>query len=58
MAALLVVDRTIVRSALASAQRVAAVIVGMSIAWLVGSLVGVTWWSMLGVMFVAMLIAR
>ena len=58
MAALLVVDRTIVRSFWASAQRVAAVIVGMSIAWLVGSLVGVTWWSMLGVMFVAMLIAR
>jgi hypothetical protein len=58
MAALLVVDKTIVRSLGASAQRVAAVIVGMSIAWLVGSLVGVTWWSMLGVMFVALLIGR
>ena len=32
--------------------------VGMSIAWLVGSLVGVTWWSMVLVMFVALLIGR
>ena len=31
---------------------------GMSIAWLVGSLVGVTWWSMVVVMFVALLIGR
>ena len=30
----------------------------MSIAWLVGSLVGVTWWSMVLVMFVALLIGR
>lgn len=58
MAALLVVDRTIVRSIGASARRVAAVVVGMSIAWLVGSLVGVTWWSMVVVMFVAVLIGR
>ena len=58
MAALLVVDRTMVRSLWASARRVAAVVVGMSIAWLVGSLVGVTWWSMVGVMFVALLIGR
>jgi uncharacterized membrane protein YgaE (UPF0421/DUF939 family) len=58
MAALLVVDRTMVRSFWASARRVAAVVVGMSIAWLVGSLVGVTWWSMVLVMFVALLIGR
>ena len=32
--------------------------VAMSIAWLVGSLVGVTWWSMVVVMFVALLIGR
>ena len=58
MAALLVVDRTMVRSIWASARRVAAVVLGMSIAWLVGSLVGVTWWSMVLVMFLALLIAR
>ncbi len=57
MAALLVVDRTIVRSIGACARRVTAVVVGMSIAWLVGSLVGVTWWSMVVVMFVAVLTA-
>ena len=54
VAALLVVDRTIVRSIGARARRVTAVGVGMCIAWLVGSLVGVTWWSM----FVAVLIGR
>ncbi len=58
MAALLVVDRTMVRSLGASARRVAAVVLGMSIAWLVGSLVGVTWWSMVVVMFLALLIGR
>lgn len=58
MAALLVVDRTMVRSIGASARRVAAVVLGMSIAWLVGSLVGVTWWSMVPVMMAALLIAR
>ena len=58
MAALLVVDRTMVRSVWASARRVAAVVVGLSIAWLVGSLVGVTWWSMVFVMFIALLIGR
>ncbi len=58
MAALLVVDRTMVRSIGASARRVAAVVLGISVAWLVGSLVGVTWWSMVLVMFVALLIAR
>ena len=58
MAALLVVDRTMVRSLWASARRVAAVVVGMSIAWLVGALVGVTWWSMVVVIFIALLIGR
>jgi hypothetical protein len=58
LAALLVVDRTIVRSIGQSAQRVAAVVVGMSIAWLVGSVVGVTWWSMVLVMLVALVIGR
>ncbi|GAB3442226.1 hypothetical protein GCM10027517_18950 [Phycicoccus ginsengisoli] len=58
MAALLVVDRTMVRSIGASAQRVAAVVVGMLTAWLVGSTLGVHWWSMLPVIYLALLIAR
>jgi hypothetical protein len=58
MAALLVVDRTLVRSIGASAQRLAAVVVGMLTAWVVGSLVGVHWWSMLPVIFLALFIAR
>ena len=58
MAALLVVDRTMVRSLGASGQRVIAVVVGMSAAWLVGSLVGVHWWSMLPVIYLALLLAR
>jgi uncharacterized membrane protein YccC len=58
MAALLVVDRTIVRSLWQSVERIVAVVVGMSIAWLVGSTLGVTWWSVVLVMLVAMLIGR
>ena len=58
MAALLVVDRTMVRSLGASGQRVLAVVVGISAAWLVGSWVGVHWWSMLPVIYLALLIAR
>ncbi|WP_299445118.1 FUSC family protein [uncultured Phycicoccus sp.] len=58
LAALLVVDRTIVRSLWLSVERVVAVIVGMSMAWVVGTFVGVTWWSMVLVMLVAMLIGR
>jgi hypothetical protein len=58
MAALLVVDRTMVRSLGASGQRVLAVVVGMSAAWLVGSWVGVHWWSMLPVIYLALLMAR
>ena len=58
MAALLVVDRTMVRSLFASAQRLVAVIVGMSAAWLVGATLGVHWWSMLPVMAFALLVGR
>ncbi len=58
MAALLVVDRTMVRSLGASGQRVLAVVVGISTAWLVGSWVGVHWWSMLPVIYLALLMAR
>jgi hypothetical protein len=58
MAALLVVDRTMVRSLWASAQRLVAVIVGMSTAWLVGATLGVHWWSMLPVMALALLVGR
>lgn len=58
MAALLVVDRTMVRSLGASGQRVVAVVVGMSAAWLVGSWLGVHWWSMLPVIYLALLIGR
>ena len=58
MAALLVVDQTMVRSLWASAQRIAAVVLGMVVAWFVGSMVGVTWWSMVPVLLVALLLAR
>ena len=58
MAALLVVDRTMVRSLWASAQRIAAVGLGMSVAWMVGSWAGVTWWSMGPVIFFALLLGR
>ena len=58
MAALLVVDRTMVRSLWASGQRLVAVMVGMSVAWLVGATLGVHWWSMLPVMVLALLVAR
>ena len=58
MAALLVVDRTMVRSLWASAQRIAAVALGMSVAWVVGSWAGVTWWSMGPVIFFALLLGR
>jgi hypothetical protein len=58
MAALLVVDKTIVRSLGASAQRLGAVVVGMLVAWAVGTAVGVHWWSMLPVLVIALLIGR
>lgn len=58
MAALLVVDQTMVRSLFASAQRIAAVVLGMTVAWFVGSMVGVTWWSMVPVLLLALLLAR
>ena len=58
MAALLVVDRTIIRSLSASAQRVAAVVLGLGVAWAVATFVGVTWWTMFGVILVALVIGR
>ncbi|WP_377642356.1 aromatic acid exporter family protein [Oryzobacter terrae] len=58
MSALLVVDRTMVRSVGASTKRVIGVVLGMGVAWLVGSQVGVTWWSMVPVMLVATFIGR
>jgi hypothetical protein len=58
LAALLVVDKTIVRSIWQSVERLVAVVVGMSVAWVVGTSVGVTWWSMVLVMLVALLIGR
>ena len=58
LAALLVVDQTMVRSLWASAQRLAAVVLGMVVAWLVGSMVGVTWWTMVPVLLVALLLGR
>jgi hypothetical protein len=58
LAALLVVDRTIVRSLWQSVERIVAVVVGMSVAWVAGTYLGVTWWSMTLVMLVALLIGR
>jgi hypothetical protein len=58
MAALLVVDRTMVRSLWASAQRIAAVVLGLGVAWAVATVVGVTWWTMFGVVLVALVIGR
>lgn len=58
LAALLVVDRTIVRSLWQSVERLVAVVVGMSVAWGVGNLVGVTWWSMVLVLLLALVIGR
>jgi hypothetical protein len=58
MAALLVVDRTMVRSLSASAQRIAAVVLGLGVAWVVATLLGVTWWTMFGVILVALVIGR
>ncbi|MGG5258772.1 aromatic acid exporter family protein [Phycicoccus avicenniae] len=58
LAALLVVDRTIVRSLWQSVERLVAVVVGMLVAWGVGNLVGVTWWSMVLVLLLALVIGR
>ena len=58
MAALLVVDRTMVRSLSASAQRIAAVVLGLGVAWVVANVLGVTWWTMFGVILVALVIGR
>ena len=58
MAALLVVDRTMVRSLWASAQRIAAVVLGLGVAWVAATVFGVTWWTMFGVILVALVIGR
>ena len=58
MAALLVVDRTMVRSLAASAQRIAAVVLGLGVAWVVASVFGVWWWTMFPVILVALVIGR
>lgn len=58
LAALLVVDETMVRSLWASAQRLAAVVLGMVVAWAVGSLVGVNWLTMVPVLLLALFIGR
>ena len=58
MAALLVVDRTMVRSVWAGVQRIAAVVLGMSVAWAVGSVAGANWWSIGPVIFLALLLGR
>jgi hypothetical protein len=58
MAALLVVDRTMVRSLSASAQRIAAVVLGLGVAWVVATVFGVWWWTMFGVILVALVIGR
>ena len=42
MAALLVVDRTMVRSLAASVQRIAAVVLGLGVAWVVAIRAGIT----------------
>jgi hypothetical protein len=54
--ALLVVDRTLVRSVWAGIQRIAAVVLGISTAWVVGSYVGVSWWTMVPVLCFALLL--
>ncbi|MGO4598935.1 FUSC family protein [Terrabacter sp. 2RAF25] len=58
MAALLVVDRTMVRSISASTQRIAAVVLGLAFAWGAAVLVGVSWWSMFAVLLVSLVIGR
>lgn len=58
LAALLVVDKTIVRSLGQSVQRILGVGLGMALAWLVGSTLGLTWWSMGLVVLAALVISR
>ena len=58
MAALLVVDRTMVRSIAGSAQRVAAVVLGLGVAWLAATVFGATWFTVFGVTLVALVISR
>ena len=58
MAALLVVDRTMVRSLSASAQRIAAVVLGLGVAWVAATFIGVNVWTMFVVILVALVIGR
>lgn len=58
LAALLVVDRTIIRSLGQTVRRLIAVGLGMALAWLVGSTLGLTWWSMGLVILGALIISR
>lgn len=58
LAALLVVDRTIVRSLGQSVRRIFAVGLGMALAWLVGTTLGLHWWSMGIVILGALVIGR
>jgi hypothetical protein len=58
MAALLVVDSTMVRSLSASAQRIAAVVLGLAVSWVAATFIGVNWWTMFVVILVALVIGR
>lgn len=58
LAALLVVDRTLIRSPWTSAQCLIAITVGMTIAWLIGSSTGLHWGSVAPVIIFAVLIGR
>lgn len=58
LAALLVVDKTIVRSLGQSVRRIFAVGLGMALAWLVGTTLGLHWWSMGIVILGALVIGR
>jgi Fusaric acid resistance protein-like len=58
MAALLVVDSTMVRSISASAQRIAAVVLGLGVAWGAATFIGVNAWTMFVVILFALVIGR
>lgn len=58
LAALLVVDRTIMRSLGQSVRRLIGIGLGMGLAWLVGVTLGLSWWSMLLVILCALVIGR
>ncbi|MFC7492237.1 MULTISPECIES: FUSC family protein [unclassified Knoellia] len=58
LAALLVVDRTVARSLGQSVRRILAVGLGMALAWLVGTTLGLHWWSMGIVILGALVLGR